>query len=55
MFSSFMQLDKLDSFAMMCHVVDHSLFAQVDWARNSPYFMDLKVQLRQSVGAEREN
>lgn len=40
---SFMQLDKLDSFAMMCHVVDHSLFAQVDWARNSPYFIDLKV------------
>ena len=27
----------------MCKVLDQNLFAQVDWARNSYYFKELKV------------
>ena len=29
----------------MCKVLDQNLFAQVDWARNSYYFKELKVGL----------
>jgi hypothetical protein len=28
---------------LLCKVLDHNLFAQVDWARNSYYFKELKV------------
>lgn len=34
---------EVDLFELMCKVIDQSLFAQVDWARNSIYFKDLKV------------
>ena len=30
-------------FELMCKVLDQNLFAQVDWARNSYYFKELKV------------
>lgn len=33
----------VDLFELMCKVLDQSLFAQVDWARNSVYFKDLRV------------
>jgi nuclear receptor subfamily 5 group A protein 3 len=33
----------VDLFELMCKVIDQSLFAQVDWARNSIFFKDLKV------------
>jgi len=33
----------VDSFELMCKVLDQSLFAQVDWARNSIFFKELKV------------
>lgn len=34
---------EVDTFELMCKVIDQSLFAQVDWARNSVFFKDLKV------------
>lgn len=34
---------EVDLFELMCSVVERSLFAQVDWARNSVFFRDLKV------------
>lgn len=34
---------EVDLFELMCKVLDQSLFAQVDWARNSLFFKDLKV------------
>ena len=34
---------EVDIFELMCKVIDQSLFAQVDWARNSIFFKDLKV------------
>jgi len=34
---------EVDIFELMCKVIDQSLFAQVDWARNSVFFKDLKV------------
>lgn len=39
---SFNQVE-LDLFELLCRVLDHNLFAQVDWARNSYYFKELKV------------
>jgi len=36
---------EVDLFELMCKVIDQSLFAQVDWARNSIFFKDLKVFL----------
>jgi len=30
-------------FELMCKVLDQNLFSQVDWARNSVFFKDLKV------------
>ena len=35
--------EELDLFKLMCKVLDQSLFVQVDWARNSYYFKELKV------------
>ena len=35
---------EVDLFELMCKVIDQSLFAQVDWARNSIFFKDLKVR-----------
>lgn len=35
---------EVDLFELMCKVLDQSLFAQVDWARNSLFFKDLKVR-----------
>ena len=35
----------MDLFELMCKVLDQNLFAQVDWARNSFYFKELKVGL----------
>ncbi|CAG2107817.1 unnamed protein product [Medioppia subpectinata] len=35
---------EVDLFELMCKVIDQSLFAQVDWARNSIFFKDLKVK-----------
>lgn len=34
---------EVDLFELMCSVIERSLFAQVDWARNSVFFRDLKV------------
>ncbi|XP_018008173.1 nuclear hormone receptor FTZ-F1 [Hyalella azteca] len=34
---------EVDLFELMCKVLDQSLFAQVDWARNSVFFKDLRV------------
>lgn len=34
---------EVDLFELLCKVLDHNLFAQVDWARNSQYFKELKV------------
>ncbi|XP_015908511.1 nuclear hormone receptor FTZ-F1 [Parasteatoda tepidariorum] len=34
---------EVDLFELMCKVIDQSLFAQVDWARNSVFFKELKV------------
>ncbi|XP_013771776.1 nuclear hormone receptor FTZ-F1-like [Limulus polyphemus] len=33
----------VDLFKLMCKVIDQFLFAQVDWARNSIFFKELKV------------
>lgn len=34
---------EVDLFELLCKVLDQNLFAQVDWARNSTFFKDLKV------------
>lgn len=34
---------EVDLFELTCKVLDQNLFAQVDWARNSLYFKDLRV------------
>lgn len=34
---------EVDLFELMCKVLDQNLFSQVDWARNSVFFRDLKV------------
>ncbi|XP_076359754.1 nuclear hormone receptor FTZ-F1-like [Tachypleus tridentatus] len=34
---------EVDLFELMCKVIDQFLFAQVDWARNTIFFRDLKV------------
>ncbi|CAB0029380.1 unnamed protein product [Trichogramma brassicae] len=34
---------EVDLFELMCKVLDQNLFSQVDWARNSCFFKDLKV------------
>lgn len=34
----------MDLFELLCKVLDQNLFTQVDWARNSYYFKDLKVR-----------
>lgn len=36
---------EVDLFELLCKVLDQNLFAQVDWARNSIFFKDLKVIL----------
>ena len=43
-FIFFFQVE-VDLFELMCKVLDQNLFAQVDWARNSYYFKELKVGL----------
>ena len=37
---------EVDLFELLCKVLDQNLFTQVDWARNSYYFKDLKVRRR---------
>lgn len=37
---------EVDLFELLCKVLDQNLFTQVDWARNSYYFKDLKVRNR---------
>ncbi|KAJ9585263.1 hypothetical protein L9F63_002963, partial [Diploptera punctata] len=34
---------EVDLFELMCKVLDQNLFSQVDWARNSVFFKDLKL------------
>lgn len=36
---------EVDLFELMCKVLDQNLFSQVDWARNSIFFKDLKVNI----------
>lgn len=36
---------EVDIFELMCKVLDQNLFSQVDWARNSSFFKDLKVNI----------
>lgn len=38
---------EVDLFELMCKVLDQNLFSQVDWARNTVFFKDLKVLLAQ--------
>jgi nuclear receptor subfamily 5 group A member 3 len=40
---------EVDLFELMCKVLDQNLFSQVDWARNSIFFKDLKVGFRISI------
>lgn len=35
---------EVDLFELMCKVLDQNLFSQVDWARNTVFFKDLKVR-----------
>jgi nuclear receptor subfamily 5 group A member 3 len=35
---------EVDLFELMCKVLDQNLFTQVDWARNTIFFKDLKVR-----------
>lgn len=37
---------EVDLFELMCKVLDQNLFSQVDWARNTAFFKDLKVSSR---------
>ncbi|RZC39645.1 hypothetical protein BDFB_007884 [Asbolus verrucosus] len=39
---------EVDLFELMCKVLDQNLFSQVDWARNSVFFKDLKVCIIQN-------
>lgn len=41
---------EVDLFELMCKVIDQSLFAQVDWARNSIFFKELKVSFTSEDG-----
>ena len=36
---------EVDLFDLMCKVIEKNLFAQVDWARNSIFFKELKVNI----------
>lgn len=36
---------EVDLFELMCKVLDQNLFSQVDWARNTIFFKDLKVNV----------
>lgn len=36
---------EVDLFELMCKVLDQNLFSQVDWARNTVFFKDLKVSV----------
>ena len=40
---------EVDLFELTCKVLDQNLFSQVDWARNSIYFKELKVSLREQM------
>ena len=40
---------EVDLFELLCKVLDQNLFTQVDWARNSYYFKDLKVRRWRSL------
>lgn len=40
---------EVDLFELMCSVIERSLFAQVDWARNSIFFRDLQVSFQFSL------
>ena len=40
---------EVDLFELMCKVLDQNLFAQVDWARNSYYFKELKVGTKSAL------
>jgi len=40
---------EVDLFELLCKVLDQNLFAQVDWARNSYYFKELKVGHRNTT------
>ena len=42
---------EVDLFELMCKVLDQNLFAQVDWARNSYYFKELKVGLSDDLNS----
>lgn len=37
---------EVDLFELMCKVLDQNLFSQVDWARNTVFFKDLKVSFK---------
>lgn len=34
---------EVDLFELMCKVLDQNLFSQVDWARNTVFFRELRV------------
>lgn len=37
---------EVDLFELMCKVIDQALFAQVDWARSTIFFKELRVSSR---------
>ncbi|KAG9343668.1 hypothetical protein JZ751_013046 [Albula glossodonta] len=41
--------DRLNTFSIMCKMADHTLFALVEWARNSTLFKELKVEDQMSL------
>lgn len=44
---------EVDLFELMCKVLDQNLFSQVDWARNTIFFKDLKVSATVKCGSPR--
>lgn len=46
---------EVDLFELMCKVLDQNLFSQVDWARNTVFFKDLKVWTNTPISSHRVN
>lgn len=44
---------EVDTFELMCKVLDQNLFSQVDWARNTIFFKDLKVSVVELIPIEK--
>lgn len=42
--------DRLNTFSIMCKMADQTLFGLVEWARNSAFFKELKVNNNENMG-----